>query len=76
MSSLLPEANDRLTRPWRFRLGDVVYVRGRSQDRTFKIIGGELWMGCPHLTVLDLDGKAWRVAQIECSPRPISFQKG
>jgi hypothetical protein len=76
MSALLPEANDRLIPPWRFRLGDVVYVRGRSQDSTFKIIGGELWMGCPHLTVLDLDGKAWRVAQIECSSKPISFQKG
>lgn len=76
MNAHLPEANSRLTHPWRFRLGDVVYVRGRALDSTYKIVGGELWMGCPHLTLLDLDGKAWRVAQIECSSKPITFRKG
>lgn len=76
MISTLPEAAESLRYPWRFRLGDTVYVRGRPQDSTCKVVGGELWMGCPHLTVVDYAGQAWRVAQIECSPRPIVFRKG
>lgn len=76
MSASVPEANERLTYPWRFHLGDLVYVRGRAMDATYRVIGGELWLGCPHLNVLDLNGQAWRVAQIECSSRPITFRKG
>ena len=35
------------------------------------VIGGELWMGWPHLHVLDSDGKKVRVPQIHCSSKPI-----
>lgn len=70
-----PEAKDRLTHPWRFRIGDIVYVRRRKVDDTFKVIAGELWLGWPHLIVVDIINRTWRVAQIECSSRPIVFRK-
>jgi hypothetical protein len=76
MTTLIPEAADRLTPPWRFRLGDNIYVRGRGFDETFKVVGGELWLGFPHLTLVDPAGRTWRVAQIECSSRPITYRKG
>ncbi len=72
----VPEFEERLTHPWRFRLGNSVYVRGRGFDETFKVVGGELWLGFPHYTLLDPAGRTWRVAQIECSSRPIVYRKG
>lgn len=76
MKTTIPEQTERLIHPWRFRLGDTVYARGRSIDDTFVVIGGELWLSCPHLKLLDRDGLCWRIAQIECSSKPITFRKG
>lgn len=75
MTVPVPQAHERLTYPWRFHLGDHIYIRGRGLTETFVVIGGELWLNCPHLIVADLDNRAWRVAQIECSSRPITFRK-
>jgi hypothetical protein len=58
--------------PWRFRIGDPVYVNGQFPDASFIVTGGELWVGFPHLYVLDSDGKAWRVPQLHCSSKPIT----
>lgn len=76
MTVSVPQAHERLNYPWRFRLGDHVYIRGRGLSETFVVVAGELWLSCPHLTVVDADGRAWRVAQIECSAKPITFRKG
>lgn len=56
--------------PWRFRLGDVVYALGHSNS--FTVVGGELWMGCPHLLAADILGRTWRLPQLHCSSRPPS----
>ena len=61
--------------PWRFILGQPAYVLGRPQDLPIEVVGGELWMGCPHLRLLDRDGDVWRVAQLHCSSKPITFAR-
>lgn len=62
--------------PWRFRIGSLVYVKGHPTDDTFTVIGGELWLGFPHLHLYDRDGRTWRVPQLHCSSKPITFRKG
>lgn len=62
--------------PWRFRIGSAVYVKGHPLDERFTVLGGELWMGFPHLHLYDCDGRTWRVPQIHCSSKPITFRKG
>jgi len=62
--------------PWRFRLGDLVYVNNHPVSSTFTVTGGELWMGFPHLHLLDELGKLWRVPQLHCSSKPITYRKG
>jgi hypothetical protein len=62
--------------PWRFRIGSLVYIVGRPLHDTFTVVGGELWLGWPHLKVYDRDGLTWRVPQIHCSSKPITYRKG
>lgn len=62
--------------PWRFSLGDTVHALGHPELATFKVTGGELWLGWPHLHAVDDTGKAWRLPQIHCSSKPIVFRKG
>lgn len=62
--------------PWRFRLGATVYVKGHPLHDTFSVVGGELWMGFPHLHLFDKDGRTLRVPQIHCSSKPITYRKG
>ena len=61
---------ERLVYPWRFRLGDVIYALGHSTS--FTVVGGELWMGCPHVLAADILGRTWRLPQLHCSSRPPS----
>jgi hypothetical protein len=49
---------------------------GHPELATFKVTGGELWLGWPHLHAVDDTGKAWRLPQIHCSSKPIVFRKG
>lgn len=58
--------------PWRFSLGDNIYLLRRTQDTTFEVIGGELHLRCPHLHVRDVLGATWRVPQLHASSKPIS----
>jgi len=67
---MAPEPTDRLVYPWRFRLGEVVYAIG--QPTSFTVVGGEIWMGCPHLLTAGIDGRTWRLPQIHCATKPIS----
>ena len=58
--------------PWRFDLGQAVYVRGWSQDTTAlitaKVATSDVF---PHYLVVDADGKEWRIPQIHLSTSPI-----
>lgn len=56
--------------PWRFTLGQNVYTTHQLTERPLKIIGGELWLGFPHLHLLDENGHQWRVPQLHCSSKP------
>lgn len=64
--------------PWRFRMGQDVYVlsmkdgiRQPGSGELMTVVGGELHNGCPHLHVYDAWGAVWRVPQLQCSPTPV-----
>jgi hypothetical protein len=76
MSLAATPADTHQVYPWRFRIGSLVYVVGRPLDATYTVIGGELWMGFPHLHLHGRDGTTWRVAQLHCSSKPITYRKG
>ena len=57
--------------PWRFRLGQDVYIAGRPQNTTFEVVGGLLHRGFPHLLVRDLLGSTHRIPQLAASSIPI-----
>ena len=62
--------------PWRFRIGARVYVAGHPLNDSFSVVGGELWMSCPHLHLYDRNGKTRRVPQLHCSSKPMTYKKG
>lgn len=57
--------------PWRFTLGQHVYLAGRSPISTYEVIGGELHKGFPHLYVADALGHTYLVPQLYASGKPI-----
>jgi len=65
---LAPEPTATRTHPWRFTLGDTIYALGHPAS--FTVVGGELWLGCPHLHAVDIDGRTWRLPQLHCASRP------
>jgi hypothetical protein len=71
---LAPEPGDLRTYPWRFQLGETAYVKGWPLDSTFTVVGGELWLGFPHLQLVDPAGKLWRIPQLHCSSKPITYR--
>lgn len=73
---LAPAPTNQRPYPWRFSLGDIVYVLDQPHNAVFKVVGGELWVNFPHLHLEDAKGATWRVPQIRCSPKPITFRKG
>ena len=59
--------------PWRFRVGDHVWVRGHHPDERFEILGGELWRTFPHYLVRDLTtGEEWLMPQLQLSRKPLT----
>jgi len=62
--------------PWRFRVGSLVYIVGRPLEDTFTVVGGELVKGCPHYHVSDDRGRTWRIPQLHCSSKPVTYRKG
>lgn len=74
--SLAPAPSYHTPYPWRFALGDEIYALGHPKGATFKVVGGELCAGCPHLHLVAPDGKTWRIPQLHCSSRPITFRNG
>lgn len=73
---LAPTPIHKPTFPWRFSLGDFVYVWKRPSTETVEVIGGELWCNFPHLLVRDAAGDTWRIPQLHCSSKTITFRKG
>ncbi len=63
---------DKAAYPWKYRIGQRLYVRGWPLSDTVQVLGGELWVGCPHYLALDGDGKTWRLPQLHVSSKPIS----
>lgn len=69
--------SDKRVYPWRFVIGQSIYVLPvenghvlRDREELVDVVGGELWMGAPHLHVRDAYGVTWRVPQIHCSSLP------
>ena len=73
---LYPEPGHDRKYPWRFCLGDEVYIWRHNQEFTYRVVGGELWLGCPHLHCEDVLGQKWRIPQIHASSKTIAFKKG
>lgn len=69
-----PEIGSIRVFPWRFTLGSDVYLSTQLHSEPAKVIGGELFLGWPHLHVLDAEGRTWRVPQIHCLSKPISLR--
>ena len=69
-SKIHPEPGPMAQHPWTYRLGQDVYVAGHSQF-SYKVTGGELWLGFPHYHLMDADGKTWRIPQLRVSSKPI-----
>lgn len=70
---LTSEPSDEIRYPWRFLLGEWVFIRGFSSEKTFQIRGGFIHRGMPHLIVRSsYSGGTWRIPQLHASPNPIS----
>jgi len=62
----------RIDNPWRFALGDRVFIAGHPQQPA--VVTAALGQGrasWPHYFVVDFDGYEWRVPQIHLSSAPI-----
>lgn len=68
---LTPEPGLMQAHPWRFTLGQSVYLAGRRQTMSYEVVGGELHRGFPHLHVRDIAGPILRVPQLCASSKPI-----
>jgi hypothetical protein len=69
---LAPHPGVMSTHPWRFTLGQHVYLAGRPPTFTYQVTGGELHLGFPHLHLSDALGHTYRVPQLCVSSKPIS----
>lgn len=69
----LPSAPGSLTHfPWRFTLGQDVYIFDQLPTQSVRVVGGELFMGWPHLHVEDAQGHTWRIPQIHAMSKPLT----
>lgn len=59
------------SQPWRFQVGDTVYVRKWPADETGRVTGLIQSRAFPHYLVVDSGGMEWQVAQVELSSKPI-----
>lgn len=69
---LAPEPGLMKAHPWRFTLGQHVYLAGRLPTTTFEVVGGCLYRSFPHLLVTDVLGRIYRVPQLAASSKPIT----
>lgn len=64
-----PHPSDTKQYPWRFRVGDDVYVWKQRDEFSLRVVGGELYYGCPHLFLQDHEDQLWRVPQIQVTSK-------
>lgn len=69
---LAPTPSESAKHPWRFRLGQFVYVAGQVYSEPYEIVGGELWLGFPHYKLRDRNGQVWRIPQLLCSSKALT----
>ena len=65
--------------PWKYKLGQWVYVLNDDKERQYKIVGGQLAgvAGWPHYELENWENRIHlRVAQTQVSSRPPSFRHG
>lgn len=62
--------------PWRYRVGENVFVKYMSLHDTFTVVGGELLKGWPHYILFDCNGQTWRIPQMHCASKPLLYRKG
>lgn len=72
---LAPEPGQRPVFPWRFYMGQEVYLSTQITTEPLKVVGGEIWMNFPHLHVLDAAGAVWRVPQLQVMSKPLSLRQ-
>jgi hypothetical protein len=68
---LAPKPGLAPTHPWRFAVGQYIYLASHPQNISFEVIGGELHLGFPHLHLRDITGSILRVSQLSASSKPI-----
>ena len=62
--------------PWKFHVGQAVYVWGFSQDISLTIKEQKLLgtLNFPHYVVEELNGDLWTVPQMHLSRKPIGVR--
>lgn len=68
---LAPNPGAMQAHPWRFTLGQMVYLTGRPPTFTFEVVGGFLHNGFPHLLLNDAVGNRLQVPQLCAISKPI-----
>lgn len=63
-----------MTHPFRFKTGDLTYVRSWSNDESARVIDGFIprRRRFPHYLIVDGTGKEWVVPQIHMSSKPLN----
>lgn len=70
---LASQPSDAINYPWRFTLGEWVFIRGFASEKTFQIRDGFIHKGMPHLIVRSsYSGGTWRIPQLHASSSPIA----
>ena len=65
--------------PWKYKLGQWVYVLNDDEERQYKIVGGQLAgiASFPHYDLENWENRiSLRVAQTQVTSRPPSFRRG
>jgi len=68
---LAPHPGTMQAHPWRFTVGQKVYLSGRPPTHTYEVTGGFLYNRFPHLLLLDSTGHQLQVPQLCATSKPI-----
>lgn len=68
---LAPAPGSMQSHPWRFTLGQRVYLSGRPPTLSYEVTDGFLHNGFPHLLLTDDLGNRLQVPQLCATSKPI-----
>lgn len=68
---LAPAPGSMQSHPWRFTLGQRVYLAGRPPTLSYEVTDGFLHNGFPHLLLTDDLGNRLQVPQLCATSKPI-----